>query len=92
MPHFQGFTQPTGDRTYSAQLQEWSDYYKMGLKWYKTTDSLPNGSRVNKRVPEIKGQVYDRFSASASDMKDAKNKSAGLAIGSGILATLQRQG
>ncbi|KAG8727951.1 hypothetical protein FRC12_022133 [Ceratobasidium sp. 428] len=88
MPGFRGFTQPAGDRTHSAQLQEWSDVHKMNLRWHETTDRLPNGTPVNKCVPSIKGKIYDRFSASASNKKDAKNKSAELAIGSKILETL----
>ncbi|KAG8795460.1 hypothetical protein FRC12_014277 [Ceratobasidium sp. 428] len=87
---FREFTAPTGDRTYSAQLQEWSEHVKIPLRLSVTSSRLPNGSPVTTCVPTINGQEYPEYSASGPTKSDAKNKCAGLVIASGLPGSLRR--
>ncbi|KAG9119513.1 hypothetical protein FRC07_005426 [Ceratobasidium sp. 392] len=81
---FKGFSEPVGDWTYSAQLQEWADHFGVTLRWRETPVRRPNGSTENQLTPTINGRTYEDFSASDAKKQMAKNKSAGLVISSGL--------
>ncbi|KAG9119512.1 hypothetical protein FRC07_005425, partial [Ceratobasidium sp. 392] len=81
---FRGFTEPTGDRTSSAQLQEWADYFRVSLTWQETTIRHPNGSAETQCIPVINGHVYAEHVARDARKKVAKNRSAELVILSGL--------
>ncbi|KAG8696235.1 hypothetical protein FRC08_007287 [Ceratobasidium sp. 394] len=80
MPPFRGFSEPTGDRTYSAQLQEWADAFRVSLDWRVTPIRLRDGSTENIVTPIINGHMYEQLTARDSKKQVAKNMSAGLVI------------
>ncbi|KAG9087723.1 hypothetical protein FS749_002692 [Ceratobasidium sp. UAMH 11750] len=85
MPPFRGFSEPTGDRTYSAQLQEWADHFHVSLAWRETPTRLRDGSTEHRATPIVNGYAYEQFTACNSRKQAAKNMSAGLLISSGLL-------
>ncbi|KAF8605644.1 hypothetical protein BDV93DRAFT_554494 [Ceratobasidium sp. AG-I] len=80
------FIPPFGDKTYSGQLQEWSEHCKITLQW-SYSDRREGGDVVaNLATPVINGRAYTECQGTALAKKDAKNQAAGRLINSGLLS------
>lgn len=79
------FVPPVGGNTYPAQLQEWSNLYRIALSW-SFSDSRQGGNVVaNFATPIVNGRAYTDYQGVALTRKDAKNQAAGKLINSGLL-------
>lgn len=80
------FVPPAGDNTYSAQLQEWSNFSRIAVSW-GFSDSREGGNVIaNSATPVINGHAYTEYQGVALTRKEAKNQAAGKLILSGLLS------
>ncbi|KAJ1302275.1 hypothetical protein OPQ81_001093 [Rhizoctonia solani] len=73
------FKPTTQDLTYSAQLQEWADYYAVELKWAESSLQT-NGVTEWYAYPLIQGYHYDKFQGKATNLRTARQISAQMII------------
>ncbi|CEL58935.1 hypothetical protein RSOLAG1IB_08956 [Rhizoctonia solani AG-1 IB] len=73
------FREPTKELTYSAQMQEWADFYHVELTWVDANVQT-NGITEWHTYPCINGHEYPDFVAAGKSLRDARQRAAALII------------
>ncbi|KAG8763966.1 hypothetical protein FRC11_007647 [Ceratobasidium sp. 423] len=73
------FKPPTRDLTYSAQLQEWADYYSVNLRWGDRSVQT-RGVTEWSTYPVIQGNHLNGFVGKGTALRTARQAAAELII------------